>query len=257
MLDKRKQVPSMPTLRFQVGATVTPGDRLGSLRELKPGSGTYARGGHVFSCSVGKLVLLKNHKTNDDDENATAASTIISVLPRQTTRGVATSQVLRVGQLVLCRVVRIQLQQVNVEIIAAEPAAPTTTTTTTTTRLFHKPQGQIRREDIRQNANSADQLVLESCYRPGDVILGRIVSLGDAHRYLVSTAETELGVVRACSSTTTTAKGSSFSLGDLPKEGIPMKAISWKEMECPVTGRKEPRKVAKPSPALKEILQGL
>jgi Exosome complex exonuclease RRP4 N-terminal region len=42
-------------LRFPVGAIVTPGDRLGSLRVLSPGEGTYARGGKVFASSVGTL----------------------------------------------------------------------------------------------------------------------------------------------------------------------------------------------------------
>jgi exosome complex component CSL4 len=118
------------------------------------------------------------------------------------------------------------LQQVAAEIVAAQYVG----------RLMHLPEATIRREDIRQNA--VDELLLETCFRPGDWVLGRIVSLGDSRRYLVSTAEAELGVVRAYAS------------------GIdeqPMMPISWKEMQCPVSGRKEPRKVAKPSQSLVQL----
>ena len=206
----------MSTLRFQVGATVTPGDRLGSLRSVTPGVGTYARGGHVFSSSVGKLEL--------DD-----ASKEVSV---QSSKPPATNQVLVKGQLVLCRVSRIMLQQVAVEIVAAASCQ----------QLQHKPEATIRREDVQQGASS-DELKLETCFRPGDWVLARIVSLGDSRRYLISTAETELGVVRAVSQA-----GGHHA----------MKPVSWKEMECPDTGRKEPRKVAKASQeTLQQVLTGV
>ena len=68
-------------------------------------------------------------------------------------------------------------------------------------------------------------------FRPGDVVLCRIVSLGDSRRYHLSTAEPELGVVRAiCASS-----------------GVKMVPISWKEMQCPETKVKELRKCAKPT----------
>jgi exosome complex component CSL4 len=202
-------------LRFEIGSVVTPGDRLGSLRHVTPGVGTYARGGHVFSSTVGKLVV-------DEEEQK-----LVSV---QSSKSPALDQVLSIGQLVLCRVVRLMLQQASVEIVAAAGCK----------QLLHKPEASIRREDVRQNAT--DELLLETCFCPGDWVLGRIVSLGDARRYLVSTSETELGVVRAVS------RASS---------GTPMTPVSWKEMECPETGKKELRKVAKPSEALQQVLMGL
>lgn len=37
------------------------------------------------------------------------------------------------------------------------------------------------------------------CFRPGDIILARVLSLGDALSYVLTTAENELGVVVATS----------------------------------------------------------
>ena len=52
--------------------------------------------------------------------------------------------------------------------------------------------------------------------------------MGDAHSYVLSTAENELGVVIAYS-----------------EEGVPMIPVGWQEMQCPKTYVKEMRKVAK------------
>ena len=59
------------------------------------------------------------------------------------------------------------------------------------------------------------------------------LSLGDAHSYVLSTAENELGVVIAYS-----------------EEGTPMVPVGWQEMQCPKTYVKELRKVAKVSPEM-------
>ena len=67
------------------------------------------------------------------------------------------------------------------------------------------------------------------CYRPGDLILARVISIGDAASYFLSTAENELGVVFAQSS-----------------EGeASMIPVSWCEMKCPLSNTREYRKVAK------------
>lgn len=65
-------------------------------------------------------------------------------------------------------------------------------------------------------------------FRPGDIILARVLSLGDAQAYLLTTAENELGVVSATS-----------------ESGETMIPISWCEMQCPKTLMKENRKVAR------------
>uniref|UniRef100_A0A2I3TP97 Exosome component 1 n=10 Tax=Catarrhini TaxID=9526 RepID=A0A2I3TP97_PANTR len=73
-------------------------------------------------------------------------------------------------------------------------------------------------------------------FRPGDIVLAKVISLGDAQsNYLLTTAENELGVVVAHS-----------------ESGIQMVPISWCEMQCPKTHTKEFRKVARVQP---EFLQ--
>uniref|UniRef100_A0A8C7ZA96 Exosome component 1 n=1 Tax=Oryzias sinensis TaxID=183150 RepID=A0A8C7ZA96_9TELE len=70
-------------------------------------------------------------------------------------------------------------------------------------------------------------------FRPGDIVLAKVISLGDVQsNYLLTTAENELGVVVAHSDA-----------------GEPqMVPISWCEMQCPQTHTKEFRKVARVQP---------
>ena len=200
---------STMTLRFDIGSTVAPGDRLGSLRDVKPGIGTYSRGAHVFASAVGALEL--------DAEGE------VSVKPA---KAFAASRVLNVGQIVVARVERVVLQQAVVDIIAAANIGV----------LPFTHSGAIKKEDVRSGAS--EEIQVQDAYRPGDIVLCRILSTGDTRRYLLTTAETELGVIRAISSTCKKA----------------MVAISWKEMQGP-DGQKESRKCAKPS-NLQEMLKG-
>lgn len=204
-----------PTLRFEIGITVAPGDRIGSIRQISPGVGTYSRGGHVYASAVGRLTLSEAAKEHGETE--TASLPICSV-QLQGGRQYASSQVLTIGRIVLGKVLRIVLQQAVIEIVAAEGVGG----------LRYPHEGVIRREDVRTGAT--EEVQLYDSFRPGDVLLCRILSLGDSRRYYLSTAEAELGVVRAFSSTS----------------GKRMVPISWKEMECPETKEKESRKCAKP-----------
>lgn len=68
-----------------------------------------------------------------------------------------------------------------------------------------------------------------NCFRPDDIILAVVVSLGDLRHYELSTAGTELGVVTArC------------------EDGHPLVPASWTTMRCKC--RTERRKVAKVMP---------
>uniref|UniRef100_A0A8C0IV88 Exosome component 1 n=1 Tax=Chelonoidis abingdonii TaxID=106734 RepID=A0A8C0IV88_CHEAB len=95
-------------------------------------------------------------------------------------------------------------------------------------------RGTIRREDIR--ATEKDKVEVYKSFRPGDIVLAKVISLGDMQsNYVLSTAENELGVVVAHS-----------------EAGAQMVPISWCEMQCPRTHSKELRKVARVQP---EFLQ--
>ncbi|KAK9082899.1 hypothetical protein Scep_029370 [Stephania cephalantha] len=86
--------------------------------------------------------------------------------------------------------------------------------------------GTIRQQDVR--ATEIDKVDMHSSFRPGDIVKALVLSLGDARAYYLSTAKNELGVVSAES-----------------MAGASMVPISWTEMQCPVTGQIEQRKVAK------------
>jgi exosome complex component CSL4 len=197
------------SLRYDMGAVVAPGDRLGAARGWAPGPGTYLRQGHVYAATAGRLQL---HSSSDEH------SKLLSVVPRR--QELASRQVLTVGQVVLCRVVRIALQQAAVEIVAVEGLG----------QLSYPHEAVIRREDVRTATPSSGSMELKDSFRPGDLVVARILSLGDTRRYFLATAEPQLGVIHAVSA----------------KSGNVMAAISWKEMQCPETGVKEARKCAKP-----------
>jgi len=56
-------------------------------------------------------------------------------------------------------------------------------------------RGVIRVQDIR--ATEKDKVQINKSFRPGDVVLAQVISLGDARSYYLSTARNELGVVFA------------------------------------------------------------
>lgn len=80
-------------------------------------------------------------------------------------------------------------------------------------------------------ATEKDKIEISKSFRCGDVIIARVISLGDLNSYFLSCAENELGVVIAHS--------------EARHRMIP---VSWNEMQCPVTLQKEFRKVAKVQP---------
>ena len=87
--------------------------------------------------------------------------------------------------------------------------------------------GTIRRQDAR--AHAVDAVVMDECFREGDVVRAEVLSLGDSRSFYLTTAKDELGVVRA-------------THRESRKTMLP---ISWTEVQCPVTGEVEDRKVAR------------
>ena len=77
-----------------------------------------------------------------------------------------------------------------------------------------------------------DRVEMYNCFRPGDLVLARVISLGDPTAgYLLTTAENSLGVVIAKS-----------------EVGSTMVPVSWTEMQCTTSYTIEQRKVAKVIP---------
>ena len=122
-----------------------------------------------------------------------------------------------VGEIVVCKVVRINPRVANVEIMCTAGGSV----------VLHEPcAGIIRKEDIRQFDRDAVEMF--KSVRPGDVINARVLSLGDSRSYVLSTAENELGVILARS-----------------VSGAIMVPLTFEEMQCPKTLSTEFRKVAR------------
>jgi len=224
---------------------VIPGDRLGSVRELRSGSGTYVRGLHVHSSIVGKFMPVAIQEEKESSESLKKEEMSVKYLARvvrECGKPISTiSQVLKIGQIVLCKVTHVGSQQAWVDIFAACDLVEETTDKNKTVAQCSSHlsfsneilnyNGSIRKKDARGGV--LEEVLLGDSFRPGDVCLARIISLGDARRYYLSTAESELGVVRALSSS-----------------GHVMSFVSNKEMICPVTQKRELRKCCK-APQLK------
>ena len=275
-MTTNQSLPSLPlpTLRFPENSTVIPGDRIGTIRQLRAGQGCYVRQGHIYSTLVGKLQLVtlsqqvvQEENDEEDQKEETVGKRqrppppfVCNVVPVSTTTagtgrssstssgtatGIATisatSYVLKPGQLVLGRVVRITPQNAVVTIKAAEHVGALPKQL--------QLEGMIRTEDVR--ALASEQVQIHQSFQPGDLVAARVISLGDSRRYHLSTAETELGVIRATASQDGGLQQQQvLGSGSLQKrkrvEDRFLKPISFKEMEDPVTGIKERRKVAKP-----------
>lgn len=235
------QSQSPPQLRYAHQSLVVPGDLLGTIRQVRPGPGTYAKSnGHVCVSLAGKLYIEKlavEHQADNENKMDTEEDTgsrpkssqpqytcSVRAVSQSTTNQLSTAAdlVLKVGQVVVGVVTRMTPQMALVDIVLAQHVGPLSPKVCSY-------EGAIRMEDIRASV-AADPIVLGQCFQPNDLVACRVVSLGDSRRYFLSTAETGLGVLRAKTAL----------------HGVPMIPVSWKEMECPVTGRREPRKVAKP-----------
>ena len=123
-----------------------------------------------------------------------------------------------VGDIVTCRVIRINPRLASLEILCVAGVP-----------LREPCGGLLRREDVREFERDA-VLMRDSC-RPGDIVQARVLSLGDSRAYYVTTASEELGVVFARSA----------------EDGSTLLPLAWDEMLCPATHAREARKVARPA----------
>lgn len=119
----------------------------------------------------------------------------------------------KIGDLVVCKVVKVSLKQVFVDIIQIQDQ-----------EVVETFSGLIRSSDIR--AFDIDAVEVHRCFRPRDIIRARVLSLGDQRAYFLTTAEKDLGVV-SCKSNIT---------------GSIMVPFDEKTMICEETQEKEERK---------------
>lgn len=162
-----------------VGTIVTPGDRLiKNTRGWSLGLGTYLRQGAIYSSTVGTVSV-------DSSSEQQQILTVVSTTNHQ-------PGVLQVDSIVVAKVVRLSLHQVTCNIMATQDGP-----------LSYPHEGHIRREDLYEansttntkTDNSNDNNSIRNACQPGDILVARILALGDTRRYILSIAEPQLGVI--------------------------------------------------------------
>ena len=148
-----------------------PGDLLCSEGDCTAGEGAYIKEGKVYSALAGRVHI------SDDEKGKSYAVHSLSCSE--------CDPLITVGSAVLCRVTKVQMNQVRLDIIAAGENR----------ELKSKSKGIIRREDIR--LTDLDSIITSACFRPGDIVRASVLSLGDARQFYLSTAAAELGVLWA------------------------------------------------------------
>jgi len=188
-------------------SVVCPGDRLRHSSEASAGHGTHVRAdGCICASLAGSAVVTPP-----------ATSGALPTVEVHHGGGSGGGALPHPGSLVLARVMRVTPRQATCDLLCVDgrPVAE---------RAF---AGVVRQQDVR--ATEVDRVVLHDCFRAGDVLRARVLSLGDARAYHLSTAANDLGCVHARCGTS----------------GEPLEALSWLEMRSPATGASEPRKVAR------------
>lgn len=161
------------------GLPVVPGELLGRVEDVLAGEGAYVDAeGFVRACVVG---LVRRTALSAQDGRTQTSS--VSVQAAEHSRH---SLMPRVGEIVVCKVVRINPRVANVEIMCTAGGSLV---------LQEACSGLIRKEDVRQF--DRDSVEMFKSMRPGDVVNARVLSLGDSRSYVLSTAENELGVILA------------------------------------------------------------
>ncbi|PNF21523.1 Exosome complex component CSL4, partial [Cryptotermes secundus] len=171
-------------------------------KEHISGCGTYERNGYIYSTLAGVVNVVKEERSSIIEVHSSKGQGIIPA-----PGDIVTAKVTIVTQK-FCKCV--------IKCIGD----------TVLTRPY---RAIVRKEDVC--ATEKDKVEIIKSFRPGDIILGRVLPLTEVHTYHLSTAENELGVVIAYS-----------------ESGVAMVPVSWTEMQCPKTYVKEPRKVAKVVP---------
>uniref|UniRef100_A0A2R5L8E1 Putative exosomal 3'-5' exoribonuclease complex subunit ski4 n=1 Tax=Ornithodoros turicata TaxID=34597 RepID=A0A2R5L8E1_9ACAR len=178
-----------------------PGQRLCASKEcFVGGEGTYVQHGYVYSSLSGRVSIKRQQDKKTLVQVKRCAN--LNIIPTP-------------GNVVTVKITSINPRFCKCTIIAIEES-----------QLLEPFRGIIRKEDIR--AFEKDRVDISKSFRVGDIVLARVISIGDAMSYFLTTAENELGVVVA-----------------LSVAGYPMTPISWTEMQCPVSYVKQFRKVAR------------
>ncbi|KAL8907954.1 MAG: hypothetical protein Q9207_001100 [Kuettlingeria erythrocarpa] len=214
-------------------ALALPGQLLGPSSSYLPGPGTHIHGSNLYASLCGRPTTAAA-PTKPSSKHPVKPTVTISRLPSSSpstdlgpvSERVSNANTLpRVGDVVLGRVVRCMVRQVNLAVMVVYSDGEDGDGEGVV--CADEVQGVVRREDVR--ATEKEKVLVGEAFRVGDLVRAVVISLGDQSNYYLSTAKNELGVIMAKS-----------------EDGNTMFPISWKEFRDPVTGEVETRKVAKP-----------
>lgn len=207
---------------------VLPGQPLPSNSSRNPITGQYVRDQHVLSSLAGPS------SQSGHERNSNKSRTARFVVPSP-------------GATILGRVTRVNARQANVSILVVD-GIPCTPGDWSACRFTNNAAGEdptgadftgvIRSQDVRMT--DKDSVKLSECFRPGDIVRATVISLGDARSYFLATTANHLGVVYALPAPI----AGSLDVQDSTQS--PLIPLNWQEMQDPVTGTIEKRKVAKP-----------
>ncbi|ORY71203.1 uncharacterized protein BCR38DRAFT_479722 [Pseudomassariella vexata] len=197
-----------------------PGQLLGPSNKYVAGAGTHTHNSNLYSSLLGSITIEHSKASGPAKRlnrlTAPAPSSLPTISVSRSGISEKREVLPEVGNVVLCRVTRIQPRQATVAILVVGE-----------TVLVAEWQGVIRVQDVR--ATEKDRVKIYESFRPGDIVRAEVISLGDQANYYLSTASNELGVIMATS-----------------EAGNTMYPVSWKDMKDPETDVSESRKVAKP-----------
>ena len=208
----------------QQQTTCLPGERLGTADEFRAGPGTFQMDKFIISSLVGYKKITHNYNSNNSNSNDNNNNNNNNNEQHDTrpvievTHHKGRTVVPYVDAIVLVKITTVNPRMAKCTILCVNDIT-----------LQSDYSGLIRSRDVR--ATEKDKVEMYNCFRPGDVVKARVMSLGDSRSYYLTTASNELGVV--------------FAKSD---SGYSMVPLSWCQMQCVVTKVKENRKVAKPTP---------
>ncbi|KAL8839885.1 MAG: hypothetical protein Q9170_001565 [Blastenia crenularia] len=208
-------------------ALALPGQLLGPSNSYTPGPGTHLHASSIYASLAGRPIITTPFKSSSVKPILTIPrlpSTSTSADHGPVSERVSNTNALpRVGDVVVGRVTRCMLKQVNLAVLVVYDGGDGGEGIVCADEV----QGVVRREDVR--ATEKEKVVVGEGFRVGDLVRAVVISLGDQSNYYLTTAKNELGVIMAKS-----------------EDGNTMYPISWKEFKDPVAGETETRKVAKP-----------
>lgn len=154
------------------GTVAIPGQLLGPAEKYIAGAGTHIHEAKLYSSLLGTVTVVAPEKAPGPAKRLTkidALRTGAASLPTLSVSraGVAVKREVlpEVGNVVLCRVTRIQPRQATVAILVVGDAV-----------LEAEWQGVIRVQDVR--ATEKDRVKIYESFRPGDIVRAQVVSPG-------------------------------------------------------------------------------